>query len=237
MTFIQNDSMYQETWRVFRIMAEFVEGFEELSKLGPAVSIFGSARTPRDHHYYKLAEETAGVLAKMGMAIITGGGPGIMEAANKGARQVGGKSVGLNIELPHEQQSNPFQNLSLSFRYFFARKTMFTKYAHAFVIFPGGFGTMDELFESLTLMQTMRMAKFPVVLMGKEYWEGFLKWINEAMLGHDYISPEDIDFYSLTDDPQEAAAIIHQSAQKLWVEPRGVVTHKNGNYDEDVILE
>ena len=154
---VANEDFTRETWRVFRIMAEFVEGFDELSKLGPAVTIFGSARTKPDSPYYHLAERTAEVIVKSGMAVITGGGGGIMEAANKGAIEAGGRSVGLNIELPHEQKPNGYQNLSLSFRYFFARKTMFTKYARAFVILPGGFGTMDEFFESLTLMQTQKI--------------------------------------------------------------------------------
>ena len=214
----------QETWRVFRIMAEFVEGFDELSKVGPAVSIFGSSRTQADHPYYKLAEQTAAALAKAGFGVITGGGGGIMEAANKGALEAGGQSVGLNIEIPEEQVANPFQNLSLSFRYFFARKMMFMKYAQAFIIFPGGFGTMDEFFESLTLIQTMKMAHFPVILIGSSFWSGLLDWIKSEMLEtQQNISPEDLDIYTVTDDPAEAVRIIRGSEEKYWIEPGGVV--------------
>jgi uncharacterized protein (TIGR00730 family) len=217
----------QETWRVFRIMAEFVEGFDELSKVGPAVSIFGSARTKPDHPYYKLAEQTAVALTKAGFGVITGGGAGIMEAANKGALQGGGLSVGLNIEIPEEQIANPYQNLSLSFRYFFARKMMFMKYAQAFIIFPGGFGTMDEFFESLTLIQTMKMAHFPVILMGSSFWSGLLDWVKSEMLeAQGNISPEDLDIFSVTDDPQEAVRIVRGSEEKYWIEPGGVVKYR-----------
>lgn len=214
----------QETWRIFRIMAEFVEGFDELSKVGPAVSIFGSARTKPDHPHYKLAEQTAAALAKAGFGVITGGGPGIMEAANKGALDAGGVSVGLNIEISEEQVANLYQNLSLSFRYFFARKMMFMKYAQAFIIFPGGFGTMDEFFESLTLIQTMKMAHFPVILMGNSFWNGLMDWIKSEMLeAQQNISPEDLDIFTVTDDPQEAVRIIRSSEEKYWIEPGGVV--------------
>jgi len=216
-----------ETWRVFRIMAEFVEGFEELSRLGPAVSIFGSARTRPDSPYYKLAEETAAAVVGAKMAVITGGGGGIMEAANKGACQAGGRSVGLNIELPHEQKPNEYQNLSLNFRYFFARKTMFNKYAHAFVILPGGFGTLDEFFESLTLIQTLKMAQFPVIMMGGKYWSGLLDWIKNVMLKEGTISPEDINLYYLTDDPEEVVDIVQKAEGIKWVEPAGMVIRKN----------
>jgi len=214
----------QETWRVFRIMAEFVEGFDELSKVGPAVSVFGSSRTRPDHLYYKLAEQTAAALARAGLGVITGGGGGIMEAANKGALEAGGLSVGLNIEIPEEQVANPYQNLSLSFRYFFARKMMFMKYAQAFIIFPGGFGTMDEFFESLTLIQTMKMAHFPVILMGRSFWSGLLDWVKSEMLeAQGNISPEDLDIFSITDDPAEAVRIVRGSEEKYWIEPGGVV--------------
>ena len=222
-----SDSMALETWRVFRIMAEFVEGFDELSRLGPAVSIFGSARAEPEDPYYKLAVRTASLIVKNGMAVITGGGPGIMEAANRGALEAGGRSVGLNIELPHEQSANQYQNLSLSFRYFFARKTMFTKYARALVIFPGGFGTMDEFFESLTLIQTMKMKRFPVVLMGTDFWEGLLGWVKQTMLGAGYISEEDLALYTLTDDPEVAADVIRKAEAPCYVEPSGVLRHKN----------
>jgi len=201
----------QDLWRIFRVMAEFTEGFEELASVGPAVSIFGSARTLPDQPYYKLAEQTAFELAKAGFAVITGGGGGIMEAANKGAADADGKSIGLNIELPHEQIPNDYQNLSLHFRYFFVRKVMFLKYAHGFIVFPGGYGTMDEFFESLVLIQTFKQASFPVVLMCSEYWEGLTSWIKTKMLGeHEYISPEDIDVFTMADDPQTAVRIIKE---------------------------
>jgi len=219
----------RETWRVFRIMAEFVEGFDELSRLGPAVSIFGSARTSPDDPYYKLAEKTAAEVVRAHMAVITGGGGGIMEAANKGAFAAGGRSVGLNIELPHEQKPNEYQNLSLSFRYFFARKTMFTKYACGFVILPGGFGTLDEFFESLTLIQTLKMTRFPVILMGTQYWRGLVDWIEHTMLKAGTISPDDMSLFALTDDPAEVVDIIRKSDKKGWIEPSGVVTYRNHN--------
>ena len=199
----------EEPWRIFRIMAEFVEGFEELSSVGPAVSIFGSSRTEPEHKYYKLAQETASEVAKAGFAVITGGGGGIMEAANKGAIEAGGKSIGLNIELPIEQRPNDFQNLSLHFKYFFCRKVMFLKYANGFVAMPGGLGTMDELLESMVLIQTLKQATFPVILMGSDFWKGFLDWIRFTMLEkYEYISPEDLDVYSVVDDPAAAAKII-----------------------------
>ncbi len=223
-------NMNQETWRVFRIMAEFVEGFDELTRLGPAVTIFGSARTAPDNKYYKLAEKTAAAVVENNMAVITGGGGGIMEAANKGASEAGGKSVGLNIELPFEQHPNEYQNLALSFRYFFVRKTMFTKYARAFIIMPGGFGTLDELFESLTLIQTLKMTRFPVIVMGSDYWTGLLDWVKDVMVKEETISPEDLDLYTVTDDPAEAIDIINNFKLKEWSEPNGVVTRKNNHF-------
>jgi uncharacterized protein (TIGR00730 family) len=221
-----NGDFSHETWRVFRIMAEFVEGFDELSKLGPAVTIFGSARTAPDSPYYRLAEQTATAIVKAGMAVITGGGGGVMEAANKGAIEAGGRSVGLNIELPHEQKPNKYQNLSLSFRYFFARKTMFTKYARAFVILPGGFGTLDEFFESLTLIQTGKMERFPVILMGSDFWAGLIDWVKNTLLKNGVVSPEDIDLCTLTDDPAEVVNILSKAENKNWIEPAGVVVKK-----------
>jgi hypothetical protein len=199
----------QDLWRIFKIMAEFVEGFEELGSIGPAVSMFGSARTNPDEKYYPLAENTAYEIAKAGFAVITGGGGGVMEAANKGTARADGKSVGLNIELPMEQIPNEYQNISLSFRYFFIRKVMFLKYAHGFVVLPGGYGTMDELFESLVLIQTFKQASFPVILMASDYWKGLIDWVKEIMLKkHEYISPEDLDVFTIVDDPKEAARII-----------------------------
>jgi len=199
----------KDLWRMFRIMAEFTEGFEELATIGPAVSIFGSSRTKPQEQYYKLAEETAGELAKAGFAVITGGGGGIMEAANKGAIQAGGKSIGLNIDLPTEQMPNKYQNLSLHFRYFFCRKMMFLKYAHGFIVLPGGFGTMDEFFESLVLIQTLKQVSFPVILMGSEYWGGLIDWIKEKMLAeYSCVSPEDMNIFTLVDDAKSAVKII-----------------------------
>ncbi|RKY10103.1 MAG: TIGR00730 family Rossman fold protein [Planctomycetota bacterium] len=199
----------EEPWRIFRIMAEFVEGFDELASVGPAVSIFGSARTPEGDEYYELARKTSYEIAKAGFAVITGGGGGIMEAANRGAFEAGGRSIGLNIELPVEQTPNEYQNLSLHFRYFFCRKVMFLKYANGFVVMPGGFGTMDEFFESLVLIQTLKQVYFPVILMVSEYWQGLLDWIKNTMLDkHGYVSPEDLDVFTVVDDPAEAAKII-----------------------------
>jgi len=187
-------SAAEETWRVFRIMSEFVEGFDVLDDLPTAVSIFGSARTPHTHEDYINACELAAMYAKAGHAVITGGGPGIMEAANKGAMEAGGVSVGLNIALPTEQEPNPYQTIQLDFNYFFARKVMFVKYAKAFVIFPGGFGTMDEFFESLTLIQTLKIEPFPVVCVGKRYWQGLYDWITSVMRDeYQTISPNDMD--------------------------------------------
>ena len=199
----------KDVWRIFRIMAEFTEGFEELASVGPAVSFFGSSRAKPQDKYYKLAEQTASEIAKAGFAVITGGGGGIMEAANKGAIEAGGKSIGLNIELPLEQIPNDYQNLSLHFNYFFCRKMMFLKYAHGFVVFPGGYGTMDEFFESLVLIQTLKQAFFPVVLVGSDYWDGLTKWMTEKMLKqHNYIAPEDLDVFTIVDDPHAAVKIL-----------------------------
>ena len=222
-----NKILTEEPWRIFRIMAEFVEGFEELSQINPAVSIFGSARTKRGDKFYKLAEQTASALAKAGFGVITGGGPGIMEAANKGAAEAGGQSIGLNIELPMEQVSNEYQQLSLHFRYFFCRKVMFLKYAHGFIVFPGGFGTMDELFESFTLIQTFRQVQFPVILMGSEFWQGLLDWMEKKVLGEQgNISPEDMKIFTVLDDPVQAVKIItdfkESEARSGLAEPPGL---------------
>jgi uncharacterized protein (TIGR00730 family) len=194
----------KEAWRVFRIMGEFVEGFEEMSEIGPAVSVFGSARTSPDDPMYRRCVETSRLLGEAGFSIITGGGPGIMEAANRGARLAGVRSVGCNIELPFEQRSNEFLDVSIDFRYFFVRKTMFVKYASAFVIFPGGFGTLDELFEALTLIQTGKVHNFPVVLFGSSYWSGMLDWIRETMAAEGKILPSDLDLLHVTDEPADA---------------------------------
>ncbi len=203
-----------DPWRVLRIQGELVEGFDALSKIGPAVAIFGSSRLRPGNPYYKAAEETAGIIARSGFAVITGGGPGIMEAANMGAHKAGGVSVGCNIELPEEQQANDYQTIRLDFRYFFVRKIMFMKYSVAFLIFPGGFGTMDELCESLTLVQTRKIEHFPVVLFGSDYWKKFIDWMRDPMLSEGCISEEDMGLYSITDDPQEAAHIIIKNSKK-----------------------
>src|SRR3990170_3422049 len=203
-----------ETRRIFRIMSEFVEGFEELSNIGTAVTIFGSARFHKNHTYYKKAVEISGLLAKNGYTIITGGGPGIMEAANKGASVNTGVSVGLNIVLPKEQKPNQFQNKSLSFKYFFARKVMFVKYAMGYVCMPGGFGTLDEFFEALTLVQTHKIYPLPLILVGKDYWSDLLKWMKKTMLKEGTISPKDLDIVNITDDPKEVVSIIN--AHRNW---------------------
>ncbi len=205
----------QDLWRIFRIMAEFVEGFETMARIGTAVSIFGSARTKPEDEFYKKAQTLAGMLAKENIAIITGGGPGIMEAANRGAREAGGISVGLNISLPMEQMSNPYQTVSINHHYFFVRKVMFVKYASAFVCFPGGFGTMDECFESLTLIQTMKTEPFPVVLIGSSFWSGLVNWMRETMYErYSYIHGQDLNLFRMTDDLDEAVKIITESGNK-----------------------
>jgi hypothetical protein len=204
-----------DTWRVFRIMGEFVEGFDELAATTRGVSVFGSARTPPTHPYYRMAQETGALLAAAGFTVITGGGPGIMEAANRGAFEAGGVSIGCNIELPFEQRPNAYQTRSLTFDYFFVRKTMFVKYSTAFIIFPGGYGTLDELFEALTLIQTRKIKNFPVVLVGSEYWGGMMGWIERMMLAEGMISGPDLGLLRLTDSPSEAVEIISRSQDAL----------------------
>ncbi|MCA8970375.1 MAG: TIGR00730 family Rossman fold protein [Planctomycetes bacterium] len=198
----------RDTWQVFKIMGEFVEGFETLRKVGKSVSIFGSARMQPSHRYYKLGEEVARLFAQAGWATITGGGPGLMEAANKGAQAGNGLSIGLNIKLPFEQEPNPHQDIELIFDYFFARKVMFVKYAQAYVVLPGGFGTMDEFFEAMTLVQTAKVRGFPIVLMGKDYYGGLVRWIKKQMVEFETISPGDPSLFHLTDDPEEALAVV-----------------------------
>jgi uncharacterized protein (TIGR00730 family) len=201
-----------ESWRLFRIMGEFVEGVEEMSDLGPAVSIFGSARLKADDPYYAKAVEIAGMLAEKGFAIITGGGGGIMEAANKGAAEKKGRSAGLNIVLPMEQAPNPYSNVKVEFNYFFVRKVMFVRYAMAYIIMPGGFGTLDELFEAVTLIQTKRVKPFPVILFGSSYWNGLVEWIKARLLEGKFISPRDMNIFKVTDDPEEVVTIIQNVA-------------------------
>jgi len=207
------DTSFLETdaWRALRIMGEFVEGFDALADLGPAVTIFGSARLRADDPSYGKAEELARKLAQRGITVITGGGPGIMEAANKGAKEAGGESVGLAIELPHEQSTNPYLTRDLNFRYFFVRKTMFVKYAQGFVIFPGGFGTLDELFESLTLVQTGKIEHFPVILFDTAYWRGLIDWLSHEVNAHHMVSPGDLKLFRLTDDTDEVVKWIEES--------------------------
>jgi len=207
-----------ESWRIFRIMSEFVEGFEVMSRVGPAVTIFGSARTKPEDPYYKAAEETARLLAKRHLTVITGGGPGIMEAGNKGAKEVGGVSVGLNITLPQEQEGNKYQTIALDFHYFYARKVMFVKYAGAFICFPGGFGTLDEFFEVLTLVQTLKVEPYPIILYGSEYWGGLIEWIRKQM-GGQYIDREDVDIFRIVDSPQDAVKQVVAGMKKHWWRP------------------
>jgi len=206
---------HTDTWRVFRIMGEFVEGFDELATLTRGVSIFGSARTRTDDPYYKLAQETAALLAGEGFAVITGGGPGIMEAANRGAFEAGGQSIGCNIELPFEQGSNPYLTRGLKFKYFFVRKMMFVKYSLGFSIFPGGFGTPDELFEALTLIQTKKIRNFPVVLFGSSYWEKLLDWIRDPAMTEGKVTEQDLKLLHVTDSPAEVVKIIVESQSAL----------------------
>ncbi len=212
----------KDSWQIFKIMAEFVEAFEKLGKIGPCVSIFGSARTKPDNQYYILAEEIAFKLTQKGYGVITGGGPGIMEAANKGANKGGGMSVGLNIELPHEQYSNPYIDVDklISFDYFFVRKVMFMKYAQGFIVLPGGFGTMDELFEALTLIQTRKVAAFPVILVGKQYWGGLIEWIKSSLLEQEKnINEIDLELVSLVDTADEAVMNIEKFYSKYLHKP------------------
>ncbi|MFY7828138.1 MAG: TIGR00730 family Rossman fold protein [Flectobacillus sp.] len=211
----------EESWRVFKIMSEFVEGIDKMAKIGPCVSIFGSARTKPDNPYYIMAEEIAAKLVRHGYGVITGGGPGIMEAGNKGAKLQGGKSVGLNIELPFEQHPNPYidNDKSINFDFFFVRKVMFVKYSQGFIIMPGGFGTLDEMFESLTLIQTHKIGRFPVVLVGKEYWGGLLDWIKTTMVNAGNINPDDLDLISLVDNPTDAVRVIDDFYSKYLLKP------------------
>lgn len=210
----REDFTREDPWRIFRIMSEFVEGFEVLSKVKNAVSVFGSARSKPNDRYYKLCEETAYNLAKAGFTVITGSGPGLMEAANKGARRAKGLSIGLNIQMPNVQKPNPYIDTLIDFHYFFIRKVMFVKYAKAFVIMPGGFGTLDELFEALNLIQTERIDKFPVVLVGKEYWKGMIGWLNNTVLERANISPEDLEIFKIIDDPREVVKYIRDFYKK-----------------------
>ena len=206
---------HTDPWRVFRIMGEFVEGFDELATLSRGIAIFGSARTKPGDPEYKAAQETAALLATQGFAVITGGGPGIMEAANRGAFEAGGLSIGCNIELPFEQRPNAYQTLSLTFKYFFVSKMMFVKYSLAFIIFPGGFGTLDELFEALTLIQTRKIRNFPIVLFGSSYWKGMLDWFRAQVLLEGKISEHDLDMFHVTDSPSEVVEIVVKSQSSL----------------------
>ncbi len=211
-----------DSWQIFKIMSEFVEGFETMSKIGPCVSVFGSARTKSDNKFYKQAEEIGYLLTQSGYGVISGGGPGIMEAANKGATRGGGKSVGLNIELPFEQSANPYidNDKLINFDYFFVRKVMFVKYAQGFIVLPGGVGTLDELFEAITLIQTQKIGKFPIVLVGKSYWGGLLDWIKETMLENEKnISIEDLDLINIVDSPEGAVGIIDEFYNKYTLKP------------------
>ena len=214
--FCLDNSVIGDSWRMFRIMAEFVDGFEGMSAIDiPAVTIYGSARTKQDHKYYLLAEKIAAGLVEEGFAVLTGGGPGIMEAANKGAFSAGGLSVGLNINLPHEQNLNPFVNFSLDFKYFFVRKVMLMKYSTGFICMPGGFGSMDEIFESLTLIQTEKIEPFPIVLVGSEFWGGLVEWIEDKMIESGNISPDDISLFKVIDDPAEVVAYIKNNCGQV----------------------
>jgi uncharacterized protein (TIGR00730 family) len=218
-----SDWVHTDPWRVLRIQSEFVEGFGLLAELPRAVSIFGSARTPRDHPEYAAAQALGDALARAGFAVVTGGGPGAMEAANRGASEAGGISVGLGIELPFEQKLNDWVDIGLNFRYFFARKMMFVKYAQAFVILPGGFGTLDELFESLTLVQTGKVTRFPVILLGSGYWAGLLDWIRGTLVPAGKVAPRDLDLITVTDDVPAAVKIIQDAAVQRDSQPNGTV--------------
>jgi uncharacterized protein (TIGR00730 family) len=209
--YVINEIAASESWRMFHIMAEFVEGFEALGKYHPSVSIFGSTRVNPDDEVYKTAEQIGRLFAENGFGVITGGGPGVMEAANKGAASAGGHSIGLNIELPLEQKPNPYANITLHFRYFFVRKVMFVKYAVAYIILPGGLGTMDELFESVTLIQTHKIRPFPVILVGSNYWKGLLGWMKEVVLKTGKVSSSDLEIFQLIDEPSEIVKAIKKT--------------------------
>ena len=219
-TTIEELSHHADPWRVLRILSEFVEGFDALNGVGPAVTVFGSARSKPDDPYYKAGEILGAALARRGFAVITGGGPGMMEAVNKGCHEAGGVSVGCNIELPHEQSLNKYVDLGVEFRYFFVRKNMFVKYARGFVIFPGGLGTLDELFESLTLAQTGKIEHFPIVLFGSHYWSGLLDWLKKVVLSSGAIAADDLKLMSVTDDPEEAAEMATRPLPAHVTEPR-----------------
>jgi uncharacterized protein (TIGR00730 family) len=216
-----NEIKINDSWMVFKVMSEMVDGFETLARIGPCVSIFGSARVSDKNPHYRLAEEIAYLLTKSGFGIITGGGPGIMEAANKGAHFAGGKSVGLNIMLPHEQKSNPFidNDKLINFDYFFVRKVMFMKYSQGYIVLPGGLGTLDEMFEALTLIQTHKMVRFPIVLVKKSYWSGLFAWIKEQLLEEAMISPEDLDLFRMVDTAEEAVDHIRKFYEKFEIKP------------------
>jgi uncharacterized protein (TIGR00730 family) len=215
-----NDSLLnRESWKIFQIMAEFVEGFERLAHIKPSVSIFGSARTPSDHPHYKLAEDIARALSDSGFSVVSGGGPGIMEAANKGAFAGRSPSIGLNILLPHEQAGNPYQDIELNFRHFFSRKVMFVKYASAYVVLPGGFGTLDELAEILTLVQTGKSRRIPIILVHRPFWEGLVDWLKQVMVEEGTIAPEDMGLFKLLDTPQEVVDAIFDHYDKRGFEP------------------
>jgi uncharacterized protein (TIGR00730 family) len=210
--YILDNSIVGDSWRMFRIMAEFVDGFDAMSAIDvPAVTIYGSARTPVDHPWYTLTETISRGLAEAGYAVITGGGPGLMEAANKGASEGGGVSIGVNISLPHEQEPNPYANFPLHFKYFFVRKVMFMKYSQAFICMPGGFGSMDELFESLTLIQTERIKPFPIILVGSDFWSGLVDWLKDTMLGSGNISREDLDLFTVLDDADQVVEFVRKN--------------------------
>lgn len=216
-----NEIKINDSWQIFKVMAEFVDGFEKLAKIGPCVTIFGSARTSSSHPNYKLAEEIAYKLTKSGFGVISGGGPGIMEAANKGAHFAGGKSVGLNIELPFEQSPNVYidPDKYLSFDYFFVRKVMFIKYSQGFVVMPGGFGTLDEFFEAITLIQTHKLVNFPVILVGRDYWKGLVDWMQDKMMAEKNISPNDLNLFDLVDTADEVVHVIDEFYQKYSLKP------------------
>ena len=216
-----SETLSTDTWEIFRVMSEMVEGFEKLSKIGPCVSIFGSARTKESNQYYKLAEEIAYLLTKAGFGIITGGGPGIMEAANKGAHFARGKSVGLNITLPHEQSPNPFidRNKLINFDFFYVRKTMFMRYSMGFIALPGGFGTLDELTEAITLIQTHKLVRFPIILVVKEYWQGLIDWVSTKLVEENTIAAEDLNIFKVVDTAEDAVAAINEFYQTYALKP------------------